>query len=144
MRKTILKALLAACWVAIAGCSESSTTLHTDRPSADASSETKTLGMLEYRRQTVHLLPGGRYTVKDADGDVLAADLDDWEMSERFPFLYQRVQEGLADGTLHAGGPDKGFSIGIDNQPTTTYKQGRIIEKQYSTDAPYRSPDDQP
>ena len=79
----------------LSGCAQH--TAPTAATPPDGGEDANDIGMLAYRQYTVRLLANNRYTVLDAQGTMLAEDIDDWELSERFPFLYQRIVEGTAD-----------------------------------------------
>ena len=49
------------------------------------------------RDRTVHIFTGHHYTVEDAAGQTLAADLTQAQFRLRFPELYRSTLEAIAD-----------------------------------------------
>lgn len=59
--------------------------------------EGKLITTIEGRAHTVHIFTGHRYTVEDASGRTLAADLSEEAFRARFPAVYQATEEAIAD-----------------------------------------------
>ena len=98
-------------WLAIVafllGCGEDQTADRTsgDRPAADRVAaqtrepDTALIGSVRTRTHTVRLYAGDRYSIRDADGQVIAADLTGGQFAERFGDLYEETREAFAADT---------------------------------------------
>ncbi len=95
-------------WLAVVayllGCGEDQTADRTSggSPAADRVAaqtrepDTALIGSVRTRTHTVRLYAGDRYSIRDADGQVIAADLTGGQFAERFGDLYEDTHEALS------------------------------------------------
>jgi hypothetical protein len=89
--------------------------------SPDHSSGRAVIGHLKTRDKVITILTGRGgplYTVKTADGKVLAEQLPEHELYAKFPDLKEVVDRGLAGNDARLVRPDRAGAIGIHLQPT--------------------------
>ena len=73
-----------------------------DQEAPQPSDEAASIGAIHIRDHVVHLLPGQRFAIDDADGHRLANDLTKQQLADRFPELHKQIDAVLdADFSRH-------------------------------------------
>jgi hypothetical protein len=121
-----LSSLVLLFLISCVGCSKKSDSVGGDSPRQKATNPSATIGTLKYRRQTVHILADGRYTVKDHRDKTLATGLNEWELAEQYPFLYEQVIQGLADRSLLLADTPRPTNRVGSEPPTPKFETRRI------------------